>query len=85
MFPVGDGANSIHLECNTRNNAIQSCNGRKCASWDVLHPSFKFCAPANYPANNDQWPGAPLPPNGRDLNLPIQGTKRMLRAICLYV
>ena len=85
MFLVGDGANNIHAECNTRNNALQSCNGRKCASWDVLHPSFKFCAPANYPTNYDQRPGAPLPPNGRELNLPIQGTKRMLRAIRLNV
>ena len=54
MFPVSDGANNIHVECNTRNNTIQSCNGRKCASWDVLHPSFKFCVPANYPTNYDQ-------------------------------
>ena len=72
--------NAIH-----QNNALQSCNGRKCASWDVLHPSFKFCAPANYPTNYDQRPGAPLPPNGRELNLPIQGTKQMLRAIRLNV
>ena len=85
MFPVGDGANNIHVECNTRNNTIQGCNGRKCASWDVLHPSFKFCVPANYPTNYDQRPGAPLPPNGRELNLPIQGTKRMLCAIRLDV
>ena len=47
MFPVGDGANNIHLECNTQNNAIQSCNRKKCASWDVPYPSFKFCAPVN--------------------------------------
>ena len=75
MFPVGDGVTNIHVEYNTRINAIQSCNGRKCASWDVLHPSFKFCAPANYPTNYDQRPDAPLPPNGRELNLQIQGTK----------
>ena len=71
----------IHVECNTRNNTIQACNGRKCASWDVLHPSFKFCVPENYPTNYDQQPGAPLPPNGRELDLPIQGTKQMLHAI----
>ena len=85
MFLVGGGENYIHVECNTQNNAIQSCNGRKCASWDVLHPSFKFCVPANYRTSYDQRPGAPLPPNGRELNLPIQGTKRMLRAIRLDV
>ena len=85
MFLVGEGAKNIHGESNTRNHALQSCNGRKFASWDVLHPSFKFCAPANYPTNYDQRPGAPLPPNGRELNLPIQGTKHMLHAIRLYV
>ena len=85
MFPVSDGANNIHVECNTQNNTIQACNGRKCASWDVLHPSFKFCVPANYPTNYDQQPDAPLPPNGRELNLPTQGTKGMLRAIRLDV
>ena len=58
---------------------------KKCASWDVLHPSFKFCVPANYPTNYDQRPGAPLPPNGREINLPIEGTKRMLCAIRLDV
>ena len=71
LLPVGDGANNIHVECNTRNNTIQACNGRKYASWDVLHPSFKLCVPANYPTNYDQRPGASLPPNGRELNLPI--------------
>ena len=85
MFPVSDGANNIHVECNTRNNTIQAWNERKCASWDVLHPSFKFCVQANYPTNYDQQPEAPLPPNGRELNLPIQGTKRMLHAIHLDV
>ena len=85
MFPVSDGANYIPVECNARKNTIQACNGRKCASWDVLHPSFKFCVPANYPTNYDQWPNAPLPPNGREINLPIEGTKRMLCAICLDV
>ena len=53
------------------------------SSWDVLHPLFKFCAPANYPTNYDQQPVAPLPPNGRELNLPIQGTQQMLHAIRL--
>ena len=85
MFPVGDGANNINVECNTRNNTIQDCNGRKCASWDVLHPSFKFCVPANYPSNYDHQPNAPSPPNGRELNLPIQRTERILRAIRLDV
>ena len=47
MFPFSDGANNIPIEYNTRKNTIQACNGRKCASWDVLHPSFKFCVPAN--------------------------------------
>ena len=84
-FPVSDGANNIPIEYNTRKNTIQACNGRKCASWDVLHPSFKFCVPANYPTNYDQRPDAPLPPNGREINLPIEGTKRMLRAIRLDV
>ena len=64
-----------HAESQIGNHAYLPCYGRKCTSWDVLHPSFKFCAPANYPTNYDQWPGAPLPPNGRELNLPIQGTK----------
>ena len=41
--------------------------------------------PANYPTNYDQKPGAPLPPNGRELNLPIKGTKRLLHAIRLNV
>ena len=72
MVLVGEGAENIHAESHTGNHALQSCNGKKCASWYVLHPSFKFCAPANYPTNYDQWPGAPLPPNGRELNLPIQ-------------
>ena len=85
MFPVSDGANNIPIEYNTQKNTIQACNGRKCASWDVLHPSFKFCVPANYPTNYDQRPDAPLPPNGREINLPIEGTKRMLRAIRLDV
>ena len=85
MFPICDGANNIPVEYNTRKNTIQACNGRKCASWDVHHPSFKFCAPANYPTNYDQRPNAPLPPNGRELNLPIEGTKRMLRTIRLDV
>ena len=75
MFPVSDGANNIPIEYNTQNNTIQACNGRKCASWDVLHPSFKFCVPANYPTNYDQRPDAPLPPDGREINLPIEGTK----------
>ena len=85
MFLVGERAKNIHAESHTRNHALQPCKGRKIPSWDVLHPSFKFCAPANYPSNYDQWLGAPLPPNGRELNLPIQGTKRMLRAIRLDV
>ena len=59
----------IHAESHTGSHFFQPCNGRKCASWDVLHPSFTFCAPANYPTNYDQRPGAPLPPNGRELNL----------------
>ena len=75
----------IHAESQIENHAYLPCNGRKCTSWDVLHPSFKFCAPANYPPNYDQRPGAPLPPNGRELNLPIQGTKQMLCAIRLNV
>ena len=41
--------------------------------------------PANYPTNYDQRRGATLPPNRRELNLPIQGTKRMLCAIRLSV
>ena len=85
MFPIGDGANNIPVECNTRKNTLQACNRRKCASWGVLHPSFKFCVPANYPTNYDQRPNAPLPPKGRELNLPIEGTKQMLRAIRLDV
>ena len=85
MFPFSDGANNNPIEYNTQKNNIQACNGRKCASWDVLHPSFKFCVPANYPTNYDQRPDAPLPPNGREINLPIEGTKRMLRAIRLDV
>ena len=85
MFPFSDGANNNPIEYNTQKNTIQACNGRKCASWDVLHPSFKFCVPANYPTNYDQRPDAPLPPNGREINLPIEGTKRMLRAIRLDV
>ena len=85
LFPFSDGANNNPIEYNTQKNTIQACNGRKCASWDVLHPSFKFCVPANYPTNYDQWPDAPLPPNGREINLPIEGTKRMLRAIRLDV
>ena len=72
--------NAIH-----KKNTIQACNGRKCASWDVLHPSFKSCVPANYPTNYDQRPNAPLSPDGREINLPIEGTKRMLRAIRLDV
>ena len=75
MFLVGEGAENIHAESHTANHTLQSCNGRKCASWDVLHHSFKFCTPANYPTNYDQRNGAPLPPNGTELNLPIQGTK----------
>ena len=75
----------IFIESHIGNHDLQPCIGRKCTSWDVLHPSFKVCAPANYPTNYDQWPGAPLPPNGRELNLPIQGTKRMLCAIRLNV
>ena len=85
MFLVGEGAENFQAESHTGNHALQSCNGRKCASWDVLHSSFNFCAPANYPTNYDQQPGAPLPPNGRELNLPIQGTQQMLHAICLNV
>ena len=85
MFPVSDGANNIPIEYNTQNNTIQACNGRKCASWDALHPSFKFCVPANYPTNYDQLPDAPLPPDGREINLPLEGTKQMLRAIRLDV
>ena len=46
---------------------------------------IKFGAPANYPTNYDQLPGAQLSPNRRELNLPIQGTKQMLRAIRLNV
>ena len=43
----------------TPNNDTQShvsppCNGTKCASWDVLHPSFTFCAPTNFPINYDK-------------------------------
>ena len=75
MFPLRDGANNNPIEYNTRKNTIQACNGRKCASWNVLHPSFKFCVPANYPTNYDQRPNAPLPPNGREINLPIEGAK----------
>ena len=78
-------AEHIDSESHTGNHALQPCNGRKCASWDVLHPSFTFCAPANYPTNYDQWPGAQLPPNGRELNLPIKGTQRMLCVIRLNV
>ena len=78
-------AEHIHAESHTGNHVLQPCNGRKCASWDVLHPSFTFCAPATCPINYDQRPGVPLPPNGRELNLPIRGTQRMLHAICLNV
>ena len=85
MLLAFEGSEHIHAECHTGNHALQPCNGRKCASWDVLHPSFKFFAPANYPTNYDQRPGAPHPPNRRELNLPIQGTQRMLRAIRLNV
>ena len=56
MLPVSDGANNIPIEYNTRKNTIQACNGRKCASWDVLHPSFKFCVPANYPPTMTNGP-----------------------------
>ena len=56
MFPVGDGANNIHVECNTRNNTIHACNGRKCASWDVLHPSFKFCVQQTIPPTMTNGP-----------------------------
>ena len=38
----------------TQSHVSQPCNGRKCASWDVLHPSFTFCAPTNFPINYDQ-------------------------------
>ena len=63
-------------ECiDAQNHVLQSCNGRKCASWDVLHPSFTFCAPTNYPITYDQQPSAPLPPTGRELNLPTQGAQ----------
>ena len=75
MFLVDEGAENIHAERHIGNHTLQSCNGRKCTSWDVLHPSFKFCAPANYPTNYDQQPRAQLPLNGRELNLTIQGTK----------
>ena len=75
MFLFSDGANNIPIEFNIQKNTIQACNGRKCASCDVLHPSFKFCVPANYPTNYDQRPDAPLPPNGREINLSIEGTK----------
>ena len=85
MLLACEGAEHIHAESHTGNLALQPCNGRTCASWDVIHPSFKFCAPANYQTNYDQRPGAPLPPNGRELNLPIQGTQQMLCAIRLNV
>ena len=85
MFLVVEGAENFHAESHKGNHALQSCNGRKCASWDVLHPSFKFCAPANYPTNYDQQPGAPLHPNECELNLPIQGTQQMFCAIQLNV
>ena len=85
MVAFGEGANNTHVESNTQNNNIQPCKGQKCASWDVLHSSFKFSAPANYPTHYDQRPNAPLPPNGREIHLPIQGTKRMLCAIRLDV
>ena len=35
----------------TPSHVSQPCNGRKCASWNVLHPSFTFCVPTNYPFN----------------------------------
>ena len=38
----------------TQSHVSQPCNGRKCASWDVLHPSLTFCAPTNFPINYDQ-------------------------------
>ena len=37
-----------------QSHVLQPCNGRKCASWDILHPSFTFCAQTNYPINYDQ-------------------------------
>ena len=46
MLLACEGAEHIHAEIHTGNHALQPCNGRKCASWDVFHPSFKFCAPA---------------------------------------
>ena len=58
-----------------QSHVSQPCNGTKCVSWDVLHPSFTFCAPTNYPINFDQRHCAPLPPHGRELNLPTQGTQ----------
>ena len=75
LFCLSDGENNNPIEYNTQKNTIQACNGRKCASWDVLHPSFTFCVPANYPTTYDQRPDAPLPPNGREINLPIEGTQ----------
>ena len=85
LFCFSDGENNNPMEYKKQKNTIQACNGRKCPSWDVLHPSFTFCVPANYPTTYDQQPDAPLPPNGREINLPIEGTKRMLRAIRLDV
>ena len=42
------------LNNDTQSHVSQPCNGRKCSSWDVLHPSFTFCAPTNFPINYDQ-------------------------------
>ena len=85
LLPTSERDEDSDGESCTENIFIQPCNGIKCASWDVMHPSFTFATPANYPTEYDQRPGAPLPPKGRELNLPIQGTKRMLHTIRLNV
>ena len=54
LFLACERAEHIHAESHTENHFLQPCNGRQCASWDVLHPSFTFCSPANYPTIYDQ-------------------------------
>ena len=85
LLPTSEREEDSDGDSRTENIFIQPCNGIKCASWDVMHPSFTFTAPAHYPTEYDQRPGAPLPPKGRELNLPIQGTKRILHTIRLNV
>jgi hypothetical protein len=70
-------SNDHYLCClDSDNNSTSDCNSESsyhnlCSNWDVMNSNFMFPAPKNYPTMYDQSEGAPLPPIGREIFLPL--------------